>query len=110
MGDIIGIGLQHFATRTAARKFELAAARGLAEEADDTKALLRHHMNMLEGTLEALVDLRVSRSEVAEALAILMDAVSNADHSCNRDIDAAGWHFDPIDLSDAKAMLDGLRP
>jgi len=111
MGDIIGIGLEHFRTRADALRFERAAARGLAEDAYEVKDCLRDRMSDVVCALEAMVGYcRVEKRSVAEALAILMDAVSDADHSCNRDIDAASEHFDPIDLSEARALLTELTP
>ncbi len=110
MDNIIGIGLTHFATRTEALKFERAAARGLAEDARIKKDGLRAAMNCIETGMWTLLDCRVNTPAIADALAILIDAVTDADHAYNRDIDAASEHFDPIDLTEARAMLDGLPP
>lgn len=109
MSDIVGIGLQHFATRVEARKFERAVARGLAEDARERKFRFEHGLSCIKSHMESLLIYGIAKPAIAEALAILIDAVSDADHSCNLDIDAAGDHFDAIDLSEARAMLDGLR-
>jgi hypothetical protein len=107
--DLNERGLRHFSTRAAAFRFERSVARGLAEDARYRKQRLQCDLGELVDTFGGLLHAGVAKDAVAEALAVMIDAGSDADHACNRDIDAAGEHFDPIDLTEARALLDALR-
>jgi hypothetical protein len=102
-------GLLHFQTRAALLKFERAAARGLAEDARDRKADLQDELRILLDSLRVFLDCKVDRAAIAEALAGLIDAISNADHKANTDIDSASQVFDDIDMTEAHALLAKLR-
>ena len=101
--------LLHFQTRADRLKFERAAARGLAEEARELKDDLQDELRIAVDSLRVFLNCKVDRPAVTEALALLIDAISDADHALNRTIDAAGEHFNAIDMTVACDLLAELR-
>lgn len=87
--------------RERARMYERLAARGLANEATET----RHELVCVLADLEhALAALKEAGVDVKEAAATLHDEISNRDAALCKTIDGAGEYFEPIDLSDLREI------
>jgi hypothetical protein len=115
MGDIIGIGLEHFRTRLDMANFERSRLRGLEEEARYQKHRLQCEFGELVDTLRGLLHEGVAKTPIADALIGMIDAVEDADHRWNRDINEAAHQglcepAEKIDTSEARALLTELTP
>ena len=92
--------------RAAGRAFELHAARGLAEQAEDRKRRLPAILDSLVRAHRDLLELGCDRAFMSDALDGLRDEISNIEGQCDRDMDEAGLGGDgPVDYAD----LDALR-
>lgn len=103
------MSLLHFQTRAQRMRFELTAAANSADDARGRKVCLQYALPCAMQQLEYMLDCGVAKPAIAEALAILIDATSDADTECNREIDAAGQEFDEIDLTEARELLERIR-
>jgi hypothetical protein len=81
-------------TNVTAERFDRYAARGLADEAPDRKEDLRLAAQHLIWALGHLRD--------AGAKAVDMAELARVGH--DRDLDAAGCWFDPVDLTELDAL------
>ena len=89
-----------FSTRDAARRYERARLRGLANLARDNRDQLRRSMLDLAAALFNLQCDGLSADALDEIARTGADAVRNRDFEFRKDIDAAGESFDPLDLSE----------
>lgn len=98
-----------FATAALTRKYELAAARGLAYEAQDLQRALQKAVNDSVRAFRDLHEAGVSKDFIVEMLKGLHDTASNADHPLFKTIDEASLHAEHIDLSEVRELLEQVR-
>jgi hypothetical protein len=91
-------------TNVTAERFDRYAARGLADEAPDRKEDLRLAAQHLIWALGHLRDAGAKAVDMAELARVGHDCISNRDGQLDRDLDAAGCWFDPVDLTELDAL------
>lgn len=98
-----------FDTRAAVAAFERAARRGLASEAADYRAEIRQHAADLAAIFGWLKECGVKPEPLAEAAAILCDALADADHAHVKTLDEAddARAWDAADFSELVAIARG---
>lgn len=99
-----------FSTREAARRFEIAAARGRAFDARIRKDELVGAVDDMLRALRRLEAAGVDRAYLFDTARGLHDAASNVDGVCNREIDEADLYVDPIELGELEAFMAHLDP
>lgn len=97
------------ATALIARKYELAAARGLAYEAQDLQRALQRAVNDSVRAFRDLHESGVDPAFIVEMLKVLHDAASNADHALRVTMDEASIHAEHIDLSEVRELIEKVR-
>lgn len=103
------MSLINFSSRKAAFQLERIAQRGRVSEASRIKHKLAAELGLIVDCFDVMLECGVAQDAIAESLAGLIDAVSNADWAANTEIDAAGQTFDEIDLTEARALLAKVR-
>jgi hypothetical protein len=91
-------------TTVTAERFDRYAARGLADDAPDRKEDLRLGLQHLLWAFGHLRDAGVSADYLADLACCAHDAITKRDGQLNRDLDAAGVWFDPVDLAELEAL------
>jgi predicted hydrolase (HD superfamily) len=92
-------------TAVTAERFDKFAAQGLADDATDRKEDLRLGIQHILWALGHLRDAGVSDDYLADLAACAHDAATKRDEVLNRDLDAAGYWADPVDLTDLDTLL-----
>ena len=91
-------------TNVTAERFDRYAARGLADDAPDRKEDLRLAAQHLIWALGHLRDADAKAADMAELARVGHDAISSRDGQLDKDLDAAGCWFDPVDLTELEKM------
>lgn len=92
-----------------ARRLEIAAQRGIASAARERKADLQEAVNQTVRGLRLLSECKPDHDRMLDLVGFLIDAASNIDAGCLRDIDSAGDHADPVDLAEANELFEKAR-
>lgn len=95
-------------TYVTAERFDRYAARGLADEARDRREDLRIGYVELLSALRHLQDAGAWPSHMWELAREAHDTLTTRDHQLLKDIDAAGIHAEPIELSELDQLLRAL--
>jgi hypothetical protein len=93
---------------TSPLQYHTPTPRDLADEARDRKDALRYAAWDFINLLTRMIDIGIPRSAAAEALDALLDPLVAADAACNSDIEAIKEWYEPLDLTEAWAMREGL--
>jgi hypothetical protein len=91
-------------TSVTAERFDRFAARGLADDAPDRKEDLRLGLQHILWALGHLRDAGVSDDYLADLAACTHDAITKRDEVLNRDLDAAGFWAEPVDLVELEKL------
>ncbi len=88
-----------------ARAFERSAARGLAYEAEDKLQDMQRALTDTVSGLRQVYECTGSQPWLEDALAKLIDAATETQAACHRDMSALLWRLPTLDLSEAYALL-----
>lgn len=95
-------------TSVTAERFDRAARLGNASEARDRRDDLRIGLIELVSALGHLNDAKVSPDYLSDLARCAHDAIRKCDAGICRDIDGAGIHAEPFDLSELDAIIARL--
>lgn len=95
-----------------AERFDRHALNGLADEARDRREDLR--LGLVElvsalGHLRDAGDCAGLRRYLSDLARVAYDGIGSRDAQLIRDIDAAGQHAEPINLSELNQIIEALR-
>jgi hypothetical protein len=91
-------------TSVTAERFDRYAARGLADEAPDRKADLRLAAQYLLWGLGHLKDAGAEADRITYIAQCVHDAITKRDEVLNKDLDAAGFWAEPVDLVELEKL------
>lgn len=96
--------------RTAAMRFQRAAARGLVEAARLTRQDLQVAVNDTVRSLRALHEAGADPSRLYDALGLIHDAATNRDAALRKEIDehAGAWEH-PVDLTELEQLITAME-
>jgi hypothetical protein len=94
----------NISTSVTAATFDRYAARGLADDAPDRKADLRLAAQYLLWGLGHLKDAGAEADRITYIAGCIHDAITKLDEVLNKDLDAAGFWAEPVDLVELEKL------
>lgn len=91
-------------------RFEKQRARGLATQARERKPELQRAVDSAVHGLGVLAECGPDRDRMLDLIGGLIDTANIIDAQCRLDLENAGEHFQPVDLTEAEALWNKVHP